>query len=419
MLPTKRIIALGFFVFNILFAKEPVKYKALFQVANKNNKEVLTLFASLDFDKPVEGYFIISKSTDLITGSIKKRGIDFLSDNIFGGQLKFMVGKWVQNGFPIRDLETVVNGIDISAAIAFNIQPYIKDEKSGAIGLAAKFAVYSDIDKKNSYSTDYNLKLLYKLVYTEWNKKTMFDFLTPYLDGQFFTVEFQEEKKDENILTVQQSIYNEIKKSVAESQIKNSGFDFSLLHWFFPTICNPNGMNFYNEYYYLNYRAGFEKITSIAAKKNLLDTLELHTPIYSACYSLPFFMQNKIKDAEYKKYKSYQKVMQSNYSVIIIPIVYWQGSLTLDLIVDYSKLSLNDNIARWSPFKKRITIKTSDDYLSYSFLGEDRFIEMPEENWSANFSIGNDKYNIYGYPDYNKTIKEFLFIKLDDVSEEE
>ena len=133
-MPIKKIITLGFLFFNVLLAKEPAKYSAVFKVENKNGKETLNLFASTDFNKPVEGYFIISKSTDLITGCIKKGNIDFLSDNIFGGQLDFMIGKWVQNGFPLRDLETLVNGIDVSTAIAFNIQPYIKDENSGAIG---------------------------------------------------------------------------------------------------------------------------------------------------------------------------------------------------------------------------------------------------------------------------------------------
>ena len=418
MLQIKKIVTLGFLVFNVLLAKEPAKYNVVFKVENKNGKEALNLFTTSEFNKPVEGYFIISKSTDLITGCIKKGNIDFLSDNIFGGQLDFMIGKWVRNGFPLRDLETLVNGIDVSTAIAFNIQPYIKDQNSGTIGCAVKFAIYIDKDKKSSYSTNYDLKLLYKLIYTEWDKETMFDFLTPYLDGQSFTVEFNKEKKDQNILAVKQSIFDEIKKSIADSQIRSSMFDFSLLHWLIPANLNERGLNFYDEYIYLNYRAGFIKKTILTNQNNLSDTLRLQSPVYYADYSMPFFLQNPNKNAAYKKYKSYKKIMQSDYHVIIIPINYWHGSLTLDLIMDYSKLTLNDNITRWSPFKKRITVNTNDDYLEYAFYGKDKFIEMPKENWSANFSVGGDMYNIYGYPDYNKLIEELLFIKLDNLSEE-
>jgi hypothetical protein len=137
-------------------------------------------------------------------------------------------------------------------------------------------------------------------------------------------------------------------------------------------------------------------------------------------YPIPFILQNEEKVKSYKKYETYSAVMQSDYSIILIPISYERGYLTLDIIVDFTKLQLNDNIERWSPFKKRIELQIADGTLDIDGLdSKGKYIELPEENWSVNTTVGKDKYDIYGHSDYEKFIKEELYIKLDGISKEE
>ena len=46
---------------------------------------------------------------------------------------------------------------------------------------------------------------------------------------------------------------------------------------------------------------------------------------------------------------------------------------------------------------------------------KEAFIDYPHENWSAVFSRGGENYEIYGYSDYEKYVKEMLSIKLQKV----
>jgi len=412
------LIALLFIPFSRIDAQAPEKYKAVFNVKNQNGKEVLNLFAESKFDDSIEGYFIITSDRKLLMGSINK--LDFLRDNIFGGEINFLISKWVKNEFPIHDLETFSNGVDVSSAIAFNIKPYIKNEKTGTIGYTAKFAVYSRNNSQNNGNTEFELKLYYKLIFANWDEVTEFDFLQPYIKDHTFSIKLNRFKGEDSILSVKESIYDVIKKSINESNIKNSGFNFTLMHLVLPNNEKSGPFDFYNKYLYLSNQAGVERKAILANKYSLLDTIKLNSPIYCIKYPIPFTLQNEEKVKSYKKYETYSAVMQSDYSIILIPISYERGYLTLDIIVNFTKLHLNDNIERWSPFKKRIELQIADGTLDIDGLdSKGKYIELPEENWSVNTTVGKDKYDIYGHSDYDKFIKEELYIKLDGISKEE
>ncbi len=128
---------------------------------------------------------------------------------------------------------------------------------------------------------------------------------------------------------------------------------------------------------------------------------ELPVPVYSTQLKFPFRLYNPDKENLYQKYRTGNEVLNSRYNVFLIPISYTNDTLTVDLFLVYSKLNLNDGIQRWTPIKKRLS------FISWSK------IQLPKENWSANFSRQGEDYDIYGYSDFERYINEYLFITLE------
>ncbi len=134
--------------------------------------------------------------------------------------------------------------------------------------------------------------------------------------------------------------------------------------------------------------------------------VELPAPIYYGKLKFPFILYNNPKDELYKNYNSKERVLQSTYEVFIVPISLMNDTLTLDLYIDYSKLNLDDGIPRWTQIKKRMTI--NNDWGVGS-------INLPKENWSASFTRDGEQYDIYGYSDFERFVKEHLNISYEVV----
>ncbi len=92
----------------------------------------------------------------------------------------------------------------------------------------------------------------------------------------------------------------------------------------------------------------------------------------------------------------------------MVPISLNGDTLTADVFLNYSKITL-DNIPRWTPIKKRVKL----------IQGYPIAINLPRENWSANFSRDGEKYNIYGYSDYERYVNEYLLISFDSIKNKE
>lgn len=359
-------------------------------------------------DELIEGYYRISRYDDPFYGQnaeLQPGGFGFLDSDVFGGMIEHMSEKWVKNKFPIEDVDDLTNGVDVQKALSFQIKPVVVNIKSDTLHLLIKYAVYDFIKQKDyDLDFDYNIKLFYKLVHIQYEKEISFDFISERFKDRKITFCFTKKKIGKEYYAIKDggSLFDEIHKSVSESKLANTNFNFDIeLIRFDEAVMNLIGpIAKYNEQ-----NLPFTKeITNIGTSQKT----ELSTKIYYSKLSFPFILYNKQKEELYKNYKSKVNVFQSTCDIIIVPIELVRDTLTIDLFVDYSKLNLSDGIPRWTPIKKRLKIDNSWGVTS---------ITLPKENWSANFTRNSEHYDIYGYSDFERFVKEQLYIKYELLNE--
>lgn len=131
--------------------------------------------------------------------------------------------------------------------------------------------------------------------------------------------------------------------------------------------------------------------------------------VYYSQFEVPFELYNEKKNQLYENYKTKEKIFKGKYNVFIVPISSSEEGLLVDLFLQYDKISIDDGILRWTPIKKQLLIPSNWNMIA---------VDLPRENWSAVFSRENEKYEIYGYSDYERFITETLYIKINNSSEE-
>ncbi len=359
-------------------------------------------------DELIEGYYRVSRYDDPLYGKsagLQPGGFNFLDSEVFGGMVEDLSEKWIKNKFPLEDVAGMTNGMDVQKAISFQIKPVVIDNKSDTLSLLIKYAVYDFMKQKDyDFDYDYNVKLFYKLLHIQFEKEISFDFFSELFKNHKITFCFNKKKIGEDYYAIKDdsSLFDEIQKSVSESKLANANFNFDIEFIRFDEAV----MNMITPIAkYKEQNLPFTKeITNIGTSQNT----ELSTKIYYSKLNFPFILYNKQKEELYKNYKSKESIFQSTCNVIIVPIEQVNDSLTIDLFVDYSKLNLNDDIPRWTPIKKRLTIDNKWKMSS---------ITLPKENWSANFTRNNEQYDIYGYSDFERFVKEQLYIKYELLNE--
>ena len=132
----------------------------------------------------------------------------------------------------------------------------------------------------------------------------------------------------------------------------------------------------------------------------VFDKTNFKTPVYYAQFTLPFELFDAKKMELFDKYKTKEKIFQSKYTLLLVPISATNDGITADLFIQYTKLNIDDGIPRWTPIKKRIIIPH----------GKGLRIDLPKENWSANFTRASEQYDVYGYSDYERYIDETIVI---------
>lgn len=359
-------------------------------------------------DELIEGYYRISRYDDPFYGQnagLQPGGFSFLDSEVFGGMVEVLSEKWIKNKFPMEDVASMTNGMDVQKAVSFQIKPVVVDIESDTLNLLIKYAIY-DFSEQKDYNLDYNynVKLFYKLVHVQYGNEITFDFISEQFKDHKITFCFTKNKIGEEYYAIKDdsSLFDEIQKSVSESKLANTNFNFDIeLIRFDEAVMNvitPIAK-------YKEQNLPFAKeITNIGTSQKT----ELSTKIYYSKLTFPFILYNEQKEELYKNYKSKESIFQSTCNVIIVPIEKVNDSLTIDLFVNYSKLNLSDGIPRWTPIKKRLTIDNNWRATS---------ITLPKENWSASFERNSEQYDIYGYSDFERFVKEQLYIKYELLNE--
>ncbi len=401
------VIACLLFLAHISKAQQNESFVAEFKMSSKDEAKSSKITYVIEPNDRFDGYFVIPKHFKSIFGNAGRGGYDYLNYEEIGSSPEFLIPLWIENDSPLLDdLSGFLKGSDSKMVLSFQIKPiYSNVEKSKKKVFLAKFAFIKQDEKEvnNSIDIDSKTKMFYKALKPTQSGMLNLDFLHEALPEYKFELTIETLPKEQKALSVNPAIYSEIKKSIEDSYPDNNRFSLSTEIGIYP----PKEVGFFKNVNCLqnHEQFNFTKIYNITS--NVADTIKLANPIYLAELKFPFALLIEDKMKQYSNYKTSGEVMSSNYKVILIPISYEKGKLAADVIVDYAKLNLNDGIPRWSPFKKRVVF----DYQLTQ-------LEMPQENWSAVFTKGKDKYEIYGYSDYERYVSEKLFISLKKVYKE-
>ncbi|GBD91802.1 hypothetical protein BMS3Abin04_02534 [bacterium BMS3Abin04] len=348
-------------------------------------------------DKAIEGYYLQPRFENIYTpnAALRKGGFSFLDANIFGGFVETLSKKWIKNNFPITNLASMTNGLAPAKVLSFQIKPIIVDEKSDTLNLLVKYAVFNYWNNRESeLNFTPHVQLFYKWLRVKYNMNSELKIFNKLFDKHKFIVKFWKGKDKGYTIKNNDRLFEAIKKSAEESKIHNINFSFDI-----GLICTDKMDKF-------NFLAKYQEENLPAAKtlinKDDGEVVKLPRKVYYGRLLFPFVLYNTEKAKRYSKYKTRKKIFQSTYNIVIVPISMTDDSLTCDLFLNYSKLNLNDGIPRWTPIKKRITVSKDLAFAE---------VVLPKENWSANFTRKGERYDIYGYSDFEQFVDEKLQIK--------
>jgi hypothetical protein len=387
-----------FFLVNLLRAQDLKQLETRIKLTAGDGNRSLELCSSGYFNEFIEGYFVLPEYWGSISGNLRSGGFTFLDPDIFGGITDEESNIWAKNSLPFSDLEHLTNGLNVKKAISFRMKSIYKNSKEDSLYLFIKYAVFDLKEhEENELNFNYNIKLANKLVKVPFDKVITFDFLNKELNNGNIIFNFS---KYNNCLFpgYRKNIIDEIIKSAGESSGIAKPIDFELEY----ECVNPFPAESWKAP--IEFKA-FHRTVSLFSRKYIFNNFtgnktNLYSSVYYAELKFPFRMENPEKIKKYKNYITRDSVFQSTFEVFIIPINFEKDSLTLDIIIDYKKLNTGDNVPRWTPVKKRAKVKW--------FLK----IKLPKENWSANIRKDGEKYDIYGYSDFERYIDEYLFLHI-------
>ena len=386
-----------------------------FKAVIKSNDGIqkLVLFNRGNIDDVIEGYILITRGNHNIEGRIQKGGFNFLDPKVFELGLASLQHTWVKNNFPIKNIETMTNGVDVEKVYSFEITPEILNIQSDTLSFYIKGAFYDltkQNDKYSEFNLNYDVNLSYKLFKIPFNKSIPLDFFNEQFKDYSCSVMFSKIKKPEEYLSIQnnQPLFSGIKQSAAESTLPpDARFKIGAEYMRTNADNQTHSIVFSPSGYLMRIQQHSLIPVNELVDKQFDQKVDLPVDAYHAELSFPFQLYNKEKSELYKSYKTEKEIFRSKYNVVVVPIALDADTLTADLFLNYSKITLNDNIPRWTPIKKRVKL----------IQGLPLAIDLPKENWSANFTRDGERYDIYGYSDYERYVNEYLLISFDSIKQ--
>ncbi|MCX6151161.1 MAG: hypothetical protein NTX22_11595 [Ignavibacteriales bacterium] len=376
-------------------------------ISTPDNSQKVSLYKNINADEPVEGYFLCTEYEKLLEGKLVEGGFNFLDPKIIGGltESKFFRQQWVNNKFPLRDIETMTSPLDVEKAISFNICPQVEQNCTDSISLFFKYALFNLLKRNDGeyLDSDFNITIRYKLVKVPFDKTVSFDFIGKDFAPFKISLSVMKKQKTENILTIDENfvLAKEIVNSANQSKLKGAEFNLGVEFIIIDSLKQLYNKN--SSTSDLLNRIKQEGMNSFNCLKNDFDKINLPANIYQCKLNFPFHLYNIQKENAYKNYMTREDIFKSEYNIILVPISYEKDILTADLFVDYKKI-IPDDLPRWTPIKKRIQIQKDVGVR----------IDLPKENWSANFIRSGEKYEIYGYSDYEKYVNESIIINFEN-----
>jgi hypothetical protein len=397
----RRAIVLIFILAKALSAQSADRYtfKLTLYSMDKTQQKILT--KSCGTDENFEGYFADTHMFDFIPfGKIKKGGFSLIDKDVFGGIADIQRNEWLKNNFTDMGLSSLVLPPEFTTALSFQISaaPVINNKDS--IHLFIKYAVFETKAKTTIMKPDFdvNIKLNYKHFVIPLNMEIPLTVFNELFKGYKFSLETGGSAEEYRLVSngIDRAAANRLKESADESILKdkNIGFEVVFSKRSIIPVKNANTADYSA---YINC-SGFSEKTLISSK----EVKEIRVPLFYCNFDVPFALFNRDKMEKFSSYKTFGKYFNSHYEIFIIPVSMSNQGITADIYIKYNKLNLEDDFNRWTPFFKRIEIPIKGGVR----------IDLPKENWTANFTRSGEQYDIYGYSDYEKFIDETLYISL-------
>ncbi|RJP70232.1 MAG: hypothetical protein C4539_06485 [Ignavibacteriales bacterium] len=378
-----------------------------FTICTADDLQKVSLNKNQNNGEALEGYFLFTSYDKLLDGKIVKGGFNFLDPEIIGGLTgsSFLREQWVNNNLPLQDLETMTSPLDVEKAISFNILPQGNNNNKDSVSLFFKYAIFSNIkwNNGNYLNSDFNIDIHYKLIKIPFGKQVSFDFLDKDFNPFKITVCVKKKNKDENSIYVEKNslLENELINSASQSKPRKTNLKFDVEFLSIDSLKQLyNNRTTFGDIVTSVKQKGIESFKSL---QNDFNKTELPVDIYRCVLEPPFHLYNTQKEEAYKNYKTREEIFKSTYNIILVPISYKEDVLKADLFINYKKIN-PDETERWTPIKKRITIQKD--------VGTR--ISLPKENWSANFTRSGEKYEIFGYSDYERFVNESIIINFEN-----
>ncbi|NJD23762.1 MAG: hypothetical protein FIA82_14025 [Melioribacter sp.] len=405
----KKIFVLCLILNNInLNAQSNPVIEMKFSACSANQKQQKILTGLCESDKSFEGYFSLNDPFEIVpSGKLQEGGFSFIKSEMFGWAADQLKKEWVKNKFANIGVEGLNNGSDFIKVVSFKISPVVMDAKDDSINIFFKYVIQTRKDTLNFSKNEFdiNTKLFYRHFVLPLRREIKLEFLSNLFEGYEFKIWFDYYRADMSPLPAEISddLFTELSKSLNESQLNdanlNFGIDFTKREA--RSTYSPSGYQFlaYISQPSLQRYFIIQKERTDSSTQDF-DKFSFIRPIYLARITLPFELLNSKKMETFEKYKTRKKIFMSSYTILLVPISKSDDGVIADLFVQYTKLNLGDGMPRWTPIKKRIVIP----------FNKGLRIDLPKENWTANFTRAGEQYDIYGYPDYEKYIDESIAI---------
>jgi len=368
-------------------------------IAEKGSSQTFILNCTKDLHEKIEGYLYLSFYGNSLGGEIIPGGFSFLNDKIFGDPIPFFADKWVKNKFPMEDIAPLTNGTNVGKILSFQIVPKQISESSDSMYLFLKYCICDSAKRSpDDLNFDYRIKLFYKFVAVPFNRTISFDFINAHFKDQQISFLFKKTQKAEVLSALKNNdiIFNELMNSVDASRIVDKDFDLGIE--FVQKDINTSNDPFDAEYF-LKIRQDMLGETKIEKSFQWNKEKKGSVPVYFVHLNFPFKLYNQEKAKSYNSYTTKAEIFKSDYDIILVPISFNKDTLLADMFIIYSKLKINE-IDRWTPIKKRLKLVPNLP------VG----IELPKENWSVNSTINGERYDIYGYSDFERYVSEHLIV---------
>ena len=404
------------------------KYQLNMRITAKSvdEKTEIVLHSHGELEGEYDGYIIFPNFMDGVQGGMKNGGFSLIDYSGMGSLFdsKKQREGLAKNKYPSGDLEVFSNGFDADKVLSFRIIPEFIEGIDDTATVFIKYVVYDFENKQVDYfNWDAKINLYNKLIRIPLNKEIPIRFMDEKLNDYKLSIYLcKYEVGKESILINDEKLFSAIRKSQNEAKLVNENINMNLTFYksnhfsndaFIPTLFHPKGELEVNISQMDSKSYKFVEFNS--------ERIDLTNKIYYVNITTPFIIQNKAKSNEYSAYKSKDKIFRSDYNIYLLPISMEGNSLIADLFITLNKINIGDGIKRWSPIKKRVKLIISQrnpNNISTNHYYSSLVFELPKENWSAFFTREGEKYEIYGYSDYERLINEYINISLSKGKEE-